>query len=99
MIFSSRKNRAPDSFLDWKVRLFFVGAIVALVGIGLDSSLIVGVAILILLAGASLRFLPREEQGANEDEGDKGAHGDEGAEGDKGDADVEDAQNFPRPVP
>jgi hypothetical protein len=93
VILASRKNGAPDPFLDWKVRLFFVGAIVALVGMGLDSSLIVGVAILVLLVGASLRFLPREKQGAN------GIEGAEGAEGDKADADVENVEISPPPVP
>ena len=72
MIFSSRKNRGgPDPHLDWKVRLFFGGAALALVGIGLESSLLVGLAIPVLLGGAALRFLP---------DGDGRGEGDENTE-------------------
>jgi len=68
MIFSSRKRGGPDSHLDWKVRLFFAGAALALAGIGLESSLLVGVAIAVLLGGVVLRFLPAGDGGREEDE-------------------------------
>lgn len=57
MIFARRGNPGPDAFLQRKVQLFFLGAILALVGIALDSSLLVGAAILILVAGVALRLL------------------------------------------
>ena len=59
MIFPSRKSGGPDPFLDWKVRFFFVGAVLALLGIGMKSSLLVGLALPVLLSGFLLRFLRR----------------------------------------
>jgi len=56
MIFSSRKKGGPDPYLDWKVRLFFMGAVLALLGIGLGSPILVGLAISVLLVGVVLRL-------------------------------------------
>jgi hypothetical protein len=58
MIFSSRKRGVPGPYLDWKVRLFFLGAALALIGIGVDSSLLVGLATGVLILGVGLRFWP-----------------------------------------
>lgn len=57
------RDQKAGKYLEWKVRLFSVAAITALVGIYLDVRWMVGVAILTLLAGMSLRFLgdPRNE--------------------------------------
>jgi hypothetical protein len=70
VIFLSRKKKGPDPYLEWKVRLFSGGAVLALVGLGLESSLLVGLAILILLVGVGLRFLPggEWEEGGSPDE-------------------------------
>jgi len=57
VILASRRRRGPDPFLGRKVQIFLAGAALALVGIGVDSSLLVGLAILILLVGVGLRFL------------------------------------------
>lgn len=69
MIFASRRDRVPDKYLHWKVKSFFVGAILALVGIGIESSALVAVAIFVLLGGMVLRFLPGREGEAAGDEG------------------------------
>ena len=58
MIFLDRSRKGDDPYLDWKVRLFLAGAVVALWGMARAVSWLVLVGILILLAGASLRFLP-----------------------------------------
>ena len=58
LMFFSRRRGGPDHRLDWKVRLFSFGALLALMGIGLESSLLVGLAIAVLLVGVALRFLP-----------------------------------------
>ena len=58
MIFLNRSRRGEDPYLDWKVRLFLVGAVVALVGMARDATWMVLGGMLILLAGASLRFFP-----------------------------------------
>ena len=52
-----------DPYLDWKLRLFVLGASLATVGIGLEASWLVSLAILVLIAGASLRFLPGAGKG------------------------------------
>jgi hypothetical protein len=61
MFFASRRRRGSDPWLDWKVRLFFMGAILAAVGIASDRSWLVISAIVVLLAGVALRFLPGGE--------------------------------------
>jgi hypothetical protein len=68
-MFHRRRRSGPDPFLQWKVRLFFLGAVVALVGLARDSSLLVGLAVLILLIGVAVRLLPRgkEEEGSPPD--------------------------------
>lgn len=58
MIFASRNARGPDPHLRRKVQIFAAGAALGLVGIGLDSSLLVGLAILVLAVGMVLRLLP-----------------------------------------
>jgi len=58
VIFSSRKTRGSDLHLDRKIQLFFGGAVLALLGIGLESRLLVGLAIAVLVLGMVLRFLP-----------------------------------------
>jgi len=72
VIFLSRRKRGPDPHLDWKVKLFFLGATVAMAGVGLESSLLVGVAIAILLLGVGLRFLPGGQAEDGGDEEDRG---------------------------
>jgi hypothetical protein len=58
MIFLDRMRRGDDPHLDWKVRLFVLGAVLALVGIGTKSSAVVGLATAVLLLGLGWRFLP-----------------------------------------
>jgi hypothetical protein len=70
MFFSSRRRRGPDLHLDWKVRIFFAGALIALIGMILESSLLVLVAIAVLLVGVLLSFLPGSgREGREEQEG------------------------------
>jgi len=67
MIFASRRSReGPDPHLEMKVILFFVGAVLALAGIKLDSSLLVGLAIVILMGGVALRLIPEKEPPAED---------------------------------
>jgi uncharacterized membrane protein len=58
MFFSSRRRRGPDLHLDWKIRIFFAGALIAFIGMTLNSSIVVVVAIGVLLVGVLFRFLP-----------------------------------------
>ena len=66
--------------MDRKIQLFFGGAVLALLGIGFESRLLVGLAIAVLLMGIGLRFLPgggsRTEGQEGTEEGDH--HEDQG---------------------
>jgi len=71
MILLDRMRRGDDPHLDWKVRLFFLGAVLALVGIGTKSSAVVGLATAVLLLGLGLRFLPGGDGGVEAGEDDE----------------------------
>ena len=79
LLFMDRHRRA-DSYpwFEWKVRLFVLGAAVAVAGIALEREWMTSVALLILLAAFLLRFLPggkgvsAERSGPAPDEGGRG---------------------------
>jgi hypothetical protein len=64
---ASREKRGPDPFLAAKVAIFCAGAAVALLGMALNKSWVISVAIGILLVGFILRFLPRQQPGDSEE--------------------------------
>ena len=80
MIFLDRSRRGKDPYLKLKMALFWMGAALALLGIGLESSLLVNVAIAVLLGGFLLRFLPSSSSSSDDDE-----HADEDDEDDEDD--------------
>jgi len=57
VVFLDRSRRAGP-WLEWKVRLFAVAAVLALVGIYLDQQWMTGAAIVVLIGAMVLRFLP-----------------------------------------
>jgi len=59
VILLSRKDRGPDPLLHWKVQIFLGSGLLAVLGIGLESSILVGLAIVLLLLGVGLRFIGR----------------------------------------
>lgn len=59
MIRPSRETRGPDPMLNWKVGVFFLGATLAFIGIGMEISWLVGLAIGVLVLGVAVRFLPQ----------------------------------------
>ncbi len=67
MILLDRSRSGPDPRLPWKVGLFGGGSVLTLVGIGLESPWLVAAAILVLLGGAALRWLPGAGPGAGEE--------------------------------
>lgn len=75
IVFLDRRRRAGP-YLEWKVRIFAVAAVVGLAGIYLDERWLTGTAIVILLAGLSLRFLPHERGEGDEDPGHPDSSGD-----------------------
>jgi hypothetical protein len=60
-------DRRPRSnkHLVWKIRIFAVAAVVAMVGIYLDNPYVTGVALFLLIIGVLLRFVP-ERKGDSE---------------------------------
>jgi hypothetical protein len=59
--------------LEWRVRVFGVGAVLALAGIYLRLDWLVNVALVVLVTGFLLRFLPDEDDdddGLDDDDGD-----------------------------
>jgi hypothetical protein len=56
VIITKRSNRR-GRFLEWKVRIFGVGAVLALVGMYLGERWMTGFAIVVLLAGLVIRVV------------------------------------------
>ena len=52
------RRRRDDPFLEWKVRLFSVAAVLVLLGLYLDNRWVTGLAIAVLAVAMLLRFLP-----------------------------------------
>jgi len=57
------RSKGSDPFLDWKVRLFSVAAVLGLGGIYFDERWMGVGAILLLVAAIALRFLPHRRDG------------------------------------
>jgi hypothetical protein len=53
-------DRRPRSrrFLVWKTRIFAVAAVIALTGMYLNNPYVTGTALVLLLGGVALRFVP-----------------------------------------
>lgn len=68
------RSRRAGRYLEWKVRLFTLGAVLAVVGMALNQSWMTWAAIGVLVVGMLLRFLPDgtlgEPQGESEGGGD-----------------------------
>ena len=58
MLFIARRGPREDRYLEWKIGIFSVAAVVAMVGIFLDDRLITGIALALLSVAMLLRFLP-----------------------------------------
>ena len=58
MLFIARRGPREDRYLEWKIGLFSVAAVIALVGIFLDERWMTGTALVLLVGGMFLRFLP-----------------------------------------
>jgi len=67
MVFLDRRRQAGP-YLEWKVRLFVVAAVLGLAGIYLEERWLTGAAIVVLLGGLLLRFLPTGAAEPAEDE-------------------------------
>lgn len=54
--------------LEWKVRIFGAGALIAIVGMASGQRWLVNVAIAVLVVGVGLRFVDRRDEPAEEEE-------------------------------
>ncbi len=58
-----RERRDPDPWLEVKMGIFFLGALVGVVGMAMENRLVVLAAIVILAVGVLLRFVsPRRDE-------------------------------------
>ncbi len=73
LFFPTRSRKRSLKHLEWRVRLFGAGALLALVGISVQLSWLIYTAIAMLVAGVALRFL----EGPPPDAGDSNAHEEE----------------------
>lgn len=67
------RRRRDDPFLEWKVRLFSVAAVLVLVGLYLDNRWLTGLAIALLAVAMLLRFLPGGSAAGRTSEDEDGA--------------------------
>ena len=56
------RTQSSPAHLEWRIRLFGAGAILAMVGIFTEQGWLINVAIGVLLVGFALRFLGRGRQ-------------------------------------
>lgn len=74
-LFFDRSKRA-GAHLEWKVRFFVAGAVLGVAGMYLEETWLTGAGIVVLLAGALLRLVPRgsgpTETEEDDDPGDAG---------------------------
>ncbi|MEQ9400523.1 MAG: hypothetical protein RJQ04_15275 [Longimicrobiales bacterium] len=60
-MFRPDRSQRAGPYLEWKVRLFTVGAILALGGMYLDEGWVLAVATVVLILGMLVRFLPHPD--------------------------------------
>lgn len=58
MLFLDRSRDREVRWLEWRVRLFLAGGVIGVVGMYVDASWVVWVAVAVLFSGLALRFLP-----------------------------------------
>jgi hypothetical protein len=64
------RGRRAGPYLEWKVRLFAVAAVLGLAGIYFEERWLTTAAIILLFTGLMLRFLPTGEAEARDEDGD-----------------------------
>lgn len=66
-----RRGIRDDAWLPAKIALFSVGALIAVVGMLLQSDWVIGIAGLVLAAGILIRFVPRPDGDERDEPGDE----------------------------
>ncbi len=62
------RTRGNTALLEWRIAVFFLGAILGLAGILLNISWLVTTALIVLLGGVALRGLAARDSGSGEQE-------------------------------
>ena len=62
MALDSHGAASNGRFLEWKIRLFFTGAVLLFIGMARELDLLVLLAIIVLAVAFVLRFFEREKQ-------------------------------------
>jgi hypothetical protein len=62
-----RRLEEPDPFLDWKVRIFFAGAVLLMVGVLLNRNVLALLAAVVLGAGLVLTLIVRLRERRRQD--------------------------------
>lgn len=62
-----RRPDEPDPFVDWKIRIFFAGAVLLMAGVLLEREVLALVAAAVLCAGAVLMLVARYRRRRLED--------------------------------
>jgi Na+-transporting methylmalonyl-CoA/oxaloacetate decarboxylase gamma subunit len=86
-----RTRRAPDPYLDWKVRTFFAGALLAAAGVLLGYRVLVLLAIIVLIVGLFATTILGKRHARAQAEAEAEAE-------DEGDIDSSDPQGGPHPL-
>lgn len=77
------RSRRAGRYLEWKVRLFTLGAVLAVVGMAVESDWMIRTAIVVLAIGLVLRFLPGGRETVLDQEHDQEEEHDGQAEADR----------------
>jgi len=75
--FTQTRASGPGRFLQWKVRLFAVAAVMLLIGMAREIDLLVAAAIALLAVAFVLRFFEKEPQAEGEEELDDDEYADD----------------------
>lgn len=68
MFLANRSRRGSDRFLFWKMILLAVAGLLIYFGVRLELGGLLWIAVIFLIAGMALRFLPRREAEPRGDE-------------------------------
>lgn len=73
MFFFADRSKRSDRLLEWKVRIFSVGAVLTVIGIYLEERWVTGTAVVVLAGGMLLKFGPGGGRTAEDSEADPDA--------------------------
>ena len=76
-MFVSRRRSPSPQHLEWRIRLFGVGAILGIAGMAAELSWMIWIALAVLMVGFCLRFLPSGESPETAGESEDGDDSDE----------------------